>query len=246
MNQSPRLTIVFFALLLALPPFAAAEERPATPWFDVEVIVFTRDAKAAGSDELWTADPGAPQLEGAWHLRPAGSSDGEPGYTLLPRSQWRMKPDAYALRNSRAELTPLIHLAWRQPVLSRGAAHPVSLRSDKRSRTNTPQLQGVMKVSVNRYLHVDLDLLLQGALKQQGENGDFIPGEFQTYRFQAHRRMRSGEIHYIDHPLMGALILISRFETPGTLPENEGKAQEASANDSSAADRQPANVQPAN
>ena len=32
---------------------------------------------------------------------------------------------------------------------------------------------------------------------------------------QAHRRMRSGELHYIDHPLMGVLLRIDRYRGSG-------------------------------
>ena len=40
------------------------------------------------------------------------------------------------------------------------------------------------------------------------------------YRLQASRRMRSGELHYIDHPLMGVLLRIDRYR---------GSAQAAAA-----------------
>ena len=38
------------------------------------------------------------------------------------------------------------------------------------------------------------------------------------YRMQARRRMRSGELHYIDHPLMGVLIKITPYELPKPVP----------------------------
>ena len=38
--------------------------------------------------------------------------------------------------------------------------------------------------------------------------------EIRYYPVQTHRRMRSKEIHYIDHPLIGILVLATPFELP--------------------------------
>lgn len=246
MNQPIQFLTVLLVALIAAPAAVSAEEKQAPPWFDVEVIAFSRDVESAGGSELWPADPGTPYMDGAWYLQPWGAGNGGRGYSQLPESQWQMKPEAHSIRQGR-RLDPLIHVAWRQPVLSPRSAHPVVLRSAKRNSADQPLLQGVIKVSINRYLHVDLDLLLQGAPKQPGENGGFFPGRFQTYRFQAHRRMRSGEIHYIDHPLMGVLILINRFEAPEPMPENVETASETNQDNGSAVeDQQTAPPQPAN
>ena len=59
-------------------------------------------------------------------------------------------------------------------------------------------IYGTVTVSRGRYLHVDLDLVYQD------DSGRF--------RFTSHRRMRSNEIHYMDHPMFGVLILITPLE----------------------------------
>ncbi len=37
---------------------------------------------------------------------------------------------------------------------------------------------------------------------------------YQLFRLQQSRRMRSGEIHYIDHPLFGIIVVANRYELP--------------------------------
>ena len=55
-----------------------------------------------------------------------------------------------------------------------------------------------------RFLHLDTDLLLRA------------PDSSQTYRVQLSRRMRSDELHYVDHPKLGILIRAERY-----LPEED-------------------------
>ena len=47
---------------------------------------------------------------------------------------------------------------------------------------------------------------------------------YQAYRMQMHRRMRSKELHYLDHPLMGILIIARRYEIPQATDELEPTA----------------------
>lgn len=66
-------------------------------------------------------------------------------------------------------------------------------------------LDGTVTVALGRYLHVYTDLALTKPSLAGG-------GALQTYFFKAHRRMRSRKLHYIDHPKMGMLVLITPYE----------------------------------
>jgi hypothetical protein len=70
-------------------------------------------------------------------------------------------------------------------------------------------MEGTVTLSLNRYLHAHVDLLLRRPRGIDPSSG--LPTT-STYRLQAHRRMRSGELHYIDHPAMGILILVTPFQ----------------------------------
>ncbi len=173
MKFSTNLSLILLLLLFTAPAVAGDKD------YDIELILFERSG--GGSQEAWPINPGSPDMQNARSLE-----KGAGPFSIRPASVWQLKNEAARLQAT-SGITPLIHLAWRQPVASSKDAEPIRLRS-----SSTGKLEGTVKVSLGRYLHVDLDLLLD-----------------HRYRFQAHRRMRSGEIHYIDHPLMGALVLIS-------------------------------------
>lgn len=75
------------------------------------------------------------------------------------------------------------------------------------------RLSGMIRVTRGRYLHVDTDLLLRDA------------GGAHPYRIQLSRRMRSDELHYIDHPKLGIVIRALRVEapTPGGTETDSGE-----------------------
>lgn len=102
-------------------------------------------------------------------------------------------------------------------------------------------LSGVISIGVGRYLHVDADLLLHKPQPDKpGEDGvtpadkrmdldtpppfadELMPvtametkqptPEF--FRIQGNLRMRSGEVHYLDHPLVGMLVLFTPYTPP--------------------------------
>ena len=80
-------------------------------------------------------------------------------------------------------------------------------------------LDGKIKVVLARYLHIYFDLIYQRNLTPNDgvlQHRENTPGyqDIRQYPIQLHRRMRSKEIHYIDHPLVGMLVLATPFEAP--------------------------------
>lgn len=223
---------LLLALLLSVVPLAQAiaAETEAT-WYDVELILFKQGSPGAGSTEHWSADPGSPDWSNSVSLIPAGAekTDQQRPYTLLPRNDWRLTAVFNALQKTRGEIEPLFHQAWRQPVASSGSAKAIYLGPTQQSGAIIAPFEGVIKISVNRYLHVDLDLLLKQTILPDSKpiNAEAtLSPSYGSVRFTGNRRMRSGEVHYIDHPMMGALILISRIERPQTEPEPAASAAE--------------------
>ncbi len=107
-------------------------------------------------------------------------------------------------------------------------------------------LSGILNIGVGRYLHVEADLLLYKpqvdnmleaeddappTIVQKMEPSPLFANEEgfepimeveeeqipEFFRIQGNMRMRSGEVHYLDHPLVGMLVLF----TPYTPPEPE-------------------------
>ena len=228
MINRTRLVTALLGIIVLFPITAVGTETPgnnARPWFEVEMILFTRST-AAG--EPTRADAGVPNWANARALQPGvtpplslrvnersptrGGSMGS-AYALLPKSALQLAPEAAALRRSKGALSPVLHLGWRQPIATAGVGAPLYIQSPAGGGTRNPELQGLIKLSVNRYLHVAVDILLN----QQRILGNGAG----AVRFQASRRMRSGELHYLDHPRMGILIEIRRHALPKPPPPAE-------------------------
>jgi len=128
---------------------------------------------------------------------------------------FRLQGQKTALRSSR-QYRPLAHIAWRQVVLDRESAQTMQFPVSDAAQTES-YADGTIRVAVERYLHLYLDLLLH----TQGIQDEFelLENEVPEFRLKEQRRMRSGELHYFDHPRFGVLALITPYEEAVQEPE---------------------------
>lgn len=215
-----------FLAVLMLSWSALAQAADEAPWYDIELILFKQGASGGEVTENWPEDPGSPEWSGAVALRSqAPASDPLQPYSLLPRAERQLNAQFNALRRTRTGIEPLFHQAWRQQVTTGRQAESIYLGPDRTRNSSAlpPPFEGLIKISVSRYLHVELDILLRRANNSlpSGTTGALPSPTRGSIRFHANRRMRSGELHYIDHPKMGALIMISRTELPEPEPAPE-------------------------
>ncbi len=147
----------------------------------------------------------------------------------------------------------LFHQRWLQPVPPRGEPLPVLVQTGPVT-DDLHELEGTLALTVGRYLHLRATLWLQEwahapqpqaeppdppnfpdsadgdaseALAQ--ENALAPPAAAPERRYVAideSRRMRSGEMHYIDHPRFGVLVRVD----PVAIPEHLILALEALEN----------------
>lgn len=89
--------------------------------------------------------------------------------------------------------------AWIQPALGPGRAEAVQVEG------GAGELGGTVTLVARRFLHFSTDLLFTPAA------ADGIP---RTYRIRSRRRMKLGEIHYLDHPQVGVLVTVRRSGPP--------------------------------
>lgn len=201
------------AAAFALP--AGAAER----WFTVEIIVFEDLRSDNLHAEHWPPDPGEPSLVNAielTHLPEDAPDDGVHAYRLMKPSNLALGEVRNRLRRS-AHYRPLVHAGWRLPGLPRSAARPVhvgrslddsEVRAAEGVGAGRSSVHGTVTVSLARFLQVDVDLLYHRSASSEAA----APGSAPTrFRLVSERRMRSGELHYVDHPLFGVLVLL----TPG-------------------------------
>ena len=166
--------------------------------YDFEIVVFERPG--GGANEYWPADPGEPDPAAAiGRLNAAGGSGGA---TMLPASAKSLGPAAYTLK--RKGMVIHDHLAWRQATRGRNSNTWYWIGSGR--------LSGLIRLSQGRYLHLDTDLILRDGASSQ------------PYRIKLHRRMRSDELHYVDHPRLGILIRAKRYQAAAAPEDSSGSS----------------------
>lgn len=242
-DNKGRIILLILGLLLFLPMSLQADSHSgetSEPWYQFEILVFRRIAPGAGRTESWELDPGLPDQEGSVGLTrgPLTQKNKPIAYRALPAQDKSLSEAWNIMRRSR-DYRPLYHIAWRQPVTHPDQATPIyfSLKPKSQSAFDEPlpRLEGSIKFGVKRYLHLETDILLRA------ENNDSISEEsygpdFRSYRMQDKRRMRSGRLHYLDHPVLGVLAIAQRYEMPApevieepvteTLPAQPQETQE--------------------
>lgn len=119
--------------------------------------------------------------------------------------------EAARLRRARG-FEVLAHLSWRQPMARNepGLAQLIYTADLAESGLAEGELLlGSVTIDLRRFLHAHLDLYFKAAPEAGAD--DASAGE-RWIHLQQSRRMRSGELHYLDHPWIGAIIRIERFD----------------------------------
>ncbi|HSJ47259.1 MAG TPA: CsiV family protein [Gammaproteobacteria bacterium] len=205
----------YLLLLLTLLAGGTALGEEAGRQFDIEVVIFSH-INAYDGGEAWPREGSNAFLPGAGEPRSLDevraslphSFEQDADWQALPGSARKLTAVAEALRRS-SNYRPLAHLHWRQALMEPAAAQSIdiaSLNGARGDRAN-PRVEGSLRLSVARYLHLDADLRLV-------EDDRYMRQDSQAaiYSMRQSRRMRSGELHYLDHPRLGILALI----TPST------------------------------
>ncbi|MBY4677266.1 CsiV family protein [Marinobacterium arenosum] len=219
------LTLFTLCLFILSLPGRAQE----APWYQVEVLIFANEDPDVLDDEFWPETLSVPSLPDAVEL--AGPSGGlQHPYTLLPEDDLIFIAERRRIE-SYSSFRVLFHGSWRQPVTSERYAQPVHIRAGQVLDNGLYELDGYITVDKGRYLHFRPDLYHSRRLspaessvlrsfEQQGtddsghvnvDSGLHIP-DFLTVNLRQGRRMRSKEVHYLDHPLMGVLVLMLPLE----------------------------------
>lgn len=176
-------------------------------------------------------------------------------YMLLPADKLQLNAEAEKIEQSKTQRV-LFHTAWRQPGLDKDLSLPVYFKREltanglnndslttNRTITNSREseipakasnssvLEGVLRVTLARYLHFEADLTYRAKIAEVINNENpFAVLDSEKKREtlikqgvihlnEERRRIRSNELHYLDHPVLGVLLRI----TPYILPVDETK-----------------------
>ena len=227
-----------------------------TRYYDVEVIVFENLSENAKNAENWplqvnlalpekTVQLGQPVLS-EW-LPEGQNIDLTSSYIELDASTFQLTRESEKLSESKSQRV-ILHTAWRQPGLDKNLALPVHFKreipvmpkteliSEANSTSSEYEedsaearpsiLEGLLRVTLARYLHLEAELTYQEKLPEVvNSNNPFSELDFESERSkiekqgiihlkQDRRRIRSNELHYLDHPVLGMLVRITPYEKP--------------------------------
>ncbi len=134
-----------------------------------------------------------------------------PELALLPVPPDELLLQTEAERLARAGVRILVHVAWRLPLASGEPPLAVVLGDD----TTVPL--ATLEIERRRFLHAHLQAWLPLA---SGSQPDAAGTDTAVIPVSARARMRSGETHLLDHPLVAALV---RTETYTYVPATQAE-----------------------
>ena len=106
----------------------------------------------------------------------------------------------------------LLHGAWIAPIPDRDAPLPMLIQAGDRSGDQW-RIEGTIAVTLGRYLHADVALRYR-LDPLAGTDPLATPDYLELHEL---RRLRSGELHYLDHPRFGVLLQIDPVGVPDAL-----------------------------
>ncbi len=216
-------------LLLAVlgSPAVGAEDRV----YDVEVIVFSNQNSGDGGEHWPTTIRDDFYSQGF-------TSEGQ--FTELPESTFQLNGIAYGLKQSRGYQV-LLHTAWRLPA--RDERNAISLPVDTAVPALGKQLTGSIRLIRERYLHLDVDLILAAANTPTTASYNGESTGSPVYELSEKRRIKkSRTVHYFDHPRFGMIAIITPYQSPEqeqALIEAEAEAKEREQAAAEAATEEP-------
>ncbi|MBI2994241.1 MAG: hypothetical protein HYY48_08720 [Gammaproteobacteria bacterium] len=207
---------------------------PAPAWYQVEVIVF-ETLRPNPDGELFAENSGLPETEGAVELTATGATGANPSpfaaYRVITPSRYRLGGVYGSLRSSQ-DYRPLLHVAWEQPGsgegptrlvhversagLESGGAGVAAAAADLSATAPAAAriVDGTVRVRSGRFLHVDVDMAYfpeAGVLDPESRVPSPDSRHVGPVRIQTSRKIKLNELHYLDHPLFGVLIEVSRL-----------------------------------
>ena len=230
-------------MTLALLSLCALGQAQELRWYDVEVIAFAHARGEYLNTETWPQQWPQPDTQSAIN------------FTTLNHSLFSQKKPQGALsgiaarvdKSSRYQL--LNYKVWRQAGLAETKAKAVHIQSEAQISSLVPQgldeygnpiselievpmLDGTIRISLGRFLHIHTDLVYTTALEDIQQPPEtavqadvaiqttqrLAPKGAQQNRLQGfvlktQRKTRSKETQFIDHPMFGLIVRITPVKT---------------------------------
>jgi hypothetical protein len=201
--------------------------------YAIEVILFANKDGLQQSAEQFNFNHKIPAPTNGLDLSAASNSS---QWQAIPEDEYILNGVAEKLKRS-GNYRILKHIAWRQPVVEKNESRPISIQAGRDFTGQYPErayrqvefndsvqnssgnskvleLDGTVNIVISRYIHLYSDLVYRLPRTIPTDIGDVLDrGQaLVDYSVKSHRRLRSRELHYIDHPLIGILIEATPIE----------------------------------
>lgn len=194
--------------------------------YEVELIIFEDKTGIYNNSENWPTDEKNTELENIVNTKIDTvkeedtkeqsvklTTDGP--IEVTDSALFRLTPHVDKLKNH-PDYNLLVHKAWKQKGLDRenAIAFEIDSRNTSSETENTSFVDGTVTLIMSRYLHFNTDLTYHKPVNPMTEimnESDEVKTE-NTFPVQSERRMRSKELHYIDHPLVGVIVLATPYK----------------------------------
>lgn len=208
-----RILIALFSLYLLQPGLVIADSKQV----QIEVVVFQSLALRGWTEELW---PDAETLASKLTMQSKAISphSNKNFAKLLPNDQLTMHAQVEKMTPDKGYQV-LAHFGWLQETLPQQDSLPVLIdQTLQQHRQDTSSIYGSLRFYQERFAHIDLELeldrIIPASIKQRFAEHQQLDPEWlnDSWRFQIKesRRIRPGEIHYLDHPIFGVLVKFNR------------------------------------
>ncbi len=199
-------------LLIALGIFISAisfssQVNAQAPRYTIEVIIFENLALKGWTEERWPDEIELPNTQNSVSLN------------APQRSKLAIRTAAPKLTHTADKLSKhyriIFHKAWSQNAFSPKNTPTILIENDRAGGTS---LLGTIKLYKTRFAHVQFDLELEKRIPAKvqnafAQNQQLDPNDLPSHwRFNLieKRKIKPGELHYIDHPLFGILVKIQQ------------------------------------
>ncbi len=205
-----------FMLLIISSPLYADETG-----YEIELIIFEDATARYLNSEDWSYNDILRHRETA-ETKNTPQNDAE--YKELGWKSARLKANLDRLLNN-SNFKVLLNKRWKQTGLDREKSFNIPINTlnidlvdDHESPTSSSYITGTVKLIMSRYLHFNVNIQYH-----RPDLDEFGTKVLKIFPVVNERRMRSKEIHYIDHPLVGIVVLA----TPYKIKSDTGKTKPA-------------------
>ena len=241
MQASPSLhsqlaTMLLSVLLTLQSAFAWTAEEKDETWYQIEVIIAKRGANVQTLESFaFRPDSIAwPQGRILPSLGPDTSDFTElenVEFIALPSEQRMLNNEVQTLNNNKGYKV-LMHQSWRQILKGNKAINWIDIKAGN-TWAGHHHLEGSLGFSKGRFLHVHSQLHLnqfpsvidESELPEQTRSltprQSWVPSVERRYSLIQRRKMRSKELHYLDHPKLVLLVKIIPYEPAEPILEAE-------------------------